>query len=54
MKKGYRVSMAVGIVGFMILCYFFLNPEMYPNAWLNFFFCGLVGVIVSYLFIEVT
>ncbi|KAL4469330.1 hypothetical protein ABPG72_005966 [Tetrahymena utriculariae] len=54
MKKGYRVSMLVGIVGFMGLCYMFLNPENRPKAWLNFSFCGMIGVIVSYLFIEVT
>lgn len=54
MKKGYRVSMFVGVIGFMVLCYMFLNPDKYPNAWLNFAFCGMIGVIVSYLFIEVT
>lgn len=54
MKKGYRVSMVIGVIGFMCLCYLFLNPEKYPNAWLNFTFCGMIGVIVSYLFIEVT
>ncbi len=46
--------MFLGIFGFILICYFFLNPEKYPSAWICFSFCGLVGVIVSFLFIEVT
>jgi len=46
--------MVLGIAGFIGLCYLFLNPEKYPSAWINFSCCGLIGALVSYLFIEVT
>ncbi|EGR28715.1 vacuolar-type h+-translocating inorganic pyrophosphatase, putative [Ichthyophthirius multifiliis] len=54
MKRGYRVSMSVGIIGFIYLCYVFLNPERNNYAWINFSLCGMIGILVSYLFIEVT
>jgi len=54
MKRGYRVAMVIGTIGLGLICYFFLNPEKYPIAWMCFFFCGLIGILVSYLFIEVT
>lgn len=54
MKRGYRISMTIGIIGFIGLCYTFLNPEKYPSAWINFSLCGMIGVLISYLFIEVT
>jgi H+-translocating diphosphatase len=31
-----------------------LNPERYTGAWFIFGFCGVVGMVVAYLFIEVT
>jgi len=54
MKRGYRVSMTLGIIGFILICYIFLNPSQYPNTWIYFSLCGLVGIIVSYSFIIVT
>lgn len=51
LKKGYRVAMMIGVVGFLILCFIFLD---YKGSWLNFACCGLIGQIVSYLFIELT
>jgi hypothetical protein len=54
MKRGYRVAMSVGLVGFAWICFQFLNPHQFPRAWLCFFFCGIIGVTVSYLFMEVT
>lgn len=54
MKKGYRVSMVLGVAGFIFLCYTLLNPEKFPSASFYFSACGLVGILVSYLTIEVT
>jgi len=27
LKKGYRIAMIVGVIGFIILCYLFLNHK---------------------------
>lgn len=54
MKRAYRISMMVGVFGFFFICYLFLNPSKYSDAWVIFSLCGMVGMIVSYLFIEVT
>ena len=54
LKKGYKISTVLGILGMFYLCYVFLNPLKYPGSWICFSFCGLIGILVSYLFIEVT
>ena len=65
MKRGYKVSMLLGTIGFIIICYMFLNPVKYfniffndifryPVAWISFSCCGIIGITISYLFIEVT
>jgi Na+/H+-translocating membrane pyrophosphatase len=51
MKKGYRVSMGLGTVGFPIICYFFLNHE---GSWIEFSLCGWIGILISYLILELT
>ena len=51
MKKGYRVAMIIGISGFVGICYAFLNHN---GSWFAFSMCGLVGVIIAYIFIEMT
>jgi Na+/H+-translocating membrane pyrophosphatase len=43
--------MGIGIVGFPILCYNFLN---YKNSWVQFTLCGWVGIIISYFILELT
>lgn len=52
MKKGYKISMMVGVVGFTIICFCFLNAN--GSSWIYFSLCGLIGAIISFLFIEVT
>ena len=54
MKRGYRISMLFGILGFILISYFLLNPLAYPSAWLCFTFCGILGTIIAYLFIDIT
>lgn len=54
MKRAYRVAMLIGMIGFFIICHQLLNPPKYPDAWIIFGFCGLVGLGVAFLFIEVT
>jgi H(+)-translocating pyrophosphatase len=56
MKKGYRVSMVLGITGFFAICRFYLHADESEKygIWINYALCGLVGICVSYLFIEIT
>lgn len=46
--------MIVGLFGFFFICHQFLNPVTNPDAWVCFGLCGVIGMIVAYLFIEVT
>jgi len=54
MKRGYTLSLLVGIVGFFGICYILLRTDIFPSAWVYFSLCGLVGAIISYLFVVVT
>ena len=54
MKRAYKIAMIVGLIGFFFICHQFLNHPKYPDAWVMFGLCGLIGLIVAYLFIEVT
>ena len=56
MKRGFSVSMLLGTVGFFLIAKFYLTGEKsgFPSCWLNFAFCGLVGIVISYLFILTT
>lgn len=53
MKRGYKYAMGLGIVGFILICYLFLNPNN-QGVWIYFSCCGIIGTIISFLFIEVT
>ena len=53
MKRGYKYAMAMGISGFILICYLFLNPNG-QGVWIYFSCCGVIGSIISFLFIEVT
>eukprot|EP00163_Fabomonas_tropica_P009274 TRINITY_DN19076_c0_g1_i1.p1 TRINITY_DN19076_c0_g1~~TRINITY_DN19076_c0_g1_i1.p1 ORF type:complete len:642 (+),score=199.28 TRINITY_DN19076_c0_g1_i1:2-1927(+) len=54
MKHGYLVTSGVASVGFVIICRMMLHVESAPDAWWHFALCGLVGIAVSYAFIETT
>lgn len=54
MKKGYRVSMLLGLVGFAFISYLFLNPAKHSQAWICYALCGLIGALVAFSFIEIT
>ena len=51
MKKGYKITSIVGIFGFPVICYNLLDHE---GSWLYFTCCGWIGIIISYLFNEIT
>ena len=54
LKRGYYISLALAIIGLYFICYNFLYIPSLPNAYLYFFFCSVVGVIVSFLFVAIT
>ncbi len=54
MKRGYNYAMLVGVAGLFVICYVYLNPEGHPAAYFSFFLCGVVGILVSFCFVELT
>ena len=54
MKRGYSIALVFGISGFCFICYKFLNTDVFPRAWICFSLSGMIGAIISYLFILVT
>ena len=48
LTKGYRVSVGLSMVGFMILSRWLLSSSTSPGAWLNYFGCGLTGMVCGY------
>ncbi len=60
MKKGYKVTIFLGFIGIITLCYLLLdvpsfeNNEKHNYSWIYFSACGVIGLIDSYLFIIIT
>ncbi len=50
LNRGYYVTSSIAIVGFFIASHWLLGSEYY----LNFFFCGLIGVLTSLAFVIIT
>eukprot|EP00520_Triparma_pacifica_P006207 CAMPEP_0118656952 /NCGR_PEP_ID=MMETSP0785-20121206/13753_1 /TAXON_ID=91992 /ORGANISM="Bolidomonas pacifica, Strain CCMP 1866" /LENGTH=797 /DNA_ID=CAMNT_0006549825 /DNA_START=199 /DNA_END=2589 /DNA_ORIENTATION=- len=48
LQKGYRISVALSIVGFFLLTRWLLASEDSPGAWFNFFLCGICGMGCGY------
>jgi len=54
LKRGYYVSLMLAFVGLFFICKTFLFLEAFPNAYLCFFGCASIGVVVSFLFVMIT
>jgi len=54
LKRGYYVSLALAMFGLFVICRCFLYIETLPTAYLYFYLCSVVGVIVSFLFVAIT
>ena len=54
LKRGYYVSLVLAMVGLFIICRSFLYVSTIPNAYLYFYLCSIVGVIVSFMFVAIT
>lgn len=68
MLRGYRISVVLGFIGIFIICYFYLNIDITTSsvngttlstsrstyAWFYFALCAVIGLIDSYLIINIT
>lgn len=54
LKRGYYVSLGLAMIGLFFICRSFLYIESLPSAYLYFYLCSVVGVIVSFLFVAIT
>jgi len=54
LKRGYYVSLGLALIGLFFICQIFLYVPEYPNAYLCFFACTVIGVIVSFMCIMIT
>jgi len=53
LKRGYRISFLFGFFGFLCISYMLLYTDS-PYSWFCYAFCGFIGTIISYLFLECT
>lgn len=54
LKRGYYVSLGLAMAGLFVICRYFLYIDTLPNAYLYFYACSVVGVVVSFLFVAIT
>merc|ERR1712100_1000549 len=54
LKSGYKISGAIAGVGIVAICYLNLHTTEYPNAWMHFAGCGLIGLSTAFVFIFLT
>jgi inorganic pyrophosphatase len=54
LKRGYYVSLGLALLGLFYICKTFLYVPKAPNAYLYFFGCTCVGVVVSFLYVIMT
>ncbi len=54
LNRGYYVSCGLAAVGFFASTFWLLSNEKYPAAPWCFFLCGLVGILLSIVFLYVT
>lgn len=54
LKRGYYVSLLLAVGGLFFICNTFLSVDKYPNAYMCFFGCTVIGVVVSFLCVIIT
>jgi K(+)-stimulated pyrophosphate-energized sodium pump len=57
LNRGYYVASVLAAVGFFAATKWLLGPlggDAHPNAWLNYFFCGLIGIGTAQAFVYIT
>ncbi|MBI5867881.1 MAG: sodium-translocating pyrophosphatase [candidate division Zixibacteria bacterium] len=54
LNRGYYVAAILAMIGFGIATRWLLHTDNYPNAWMYFFLCGIIGVLTSVAFVYIT
>jgi K(+)-stimulated pyrophosphate-energized sodium pump len=54
LNRGYYVTAALVAVMFFFACKWLLATPEAPNAWMSFFWCGLIGIVTSIAFVFIT
>lgn len=54
LNRGYYVAVILAMIAFGGAARWLLYTEYAPNAWLNFFICGIIGVLTSVAFVYIT
>ncbi|XP_010459228.1 PREDICTED: pyrophosphate-energized membrane proton pump 3-like [Camelina sativa] len=54
LQKGYSLTIILAVLTFGASTRWLLYTEKAPAAWLNFFMCGLVGIITAYVFVWIS
>jgi len=51
LQKGYRVALALSVVGFYIITRWLLEDPSNPGSAFKFFLCGIVGMVCAYVIV---
>jgi K(+)-stimulated pyrophosphate-energized sodium pump len=54
LNRGYYVAVVLAMILFAVASRWLLHNEGAPLAWVNFFLCGVVGVLTSVVFVYIT
>jgi len=54
LNRGYYVTAALVAVMFFFACKFLLQTPEAPDAWMSFFWCGMIGIVTSIAFVFIT
>jgi K(+)-stimulated pyrophosphate-energized sodium pump len=54
LNRGYYVTTVLAAIGFGVGCHWLLTSEQAPQAWINFWVCGLIGLATAMAFVYIT
>ena len=54
LNRGYYITAALVAVMFFFACKLLLVTPEAPDAWLSFFYCGMIGIVTSIAFVFIT
>jgi K(+)-stimulated pyrophosphate-energized sodium pump len=54
LNRGFYVTSALVAVAFFFLCRWLLATDAAPTAWLNFFWCAMIGLATAFAFVYIT
>ncbi len=54
LNRGYYVTTLLAAIGFLVASRWLLYSADAPQAWINFFVCGLIGLLTSIGFVYIT